>query len=102
MHFPECARLDDGMSCRDRFRNLEVLRVGNANLATAGLEGFLIMKPVGKVILGLLDILSVGNGVFERIRLASLEDILFLLGNILENFRIEVEVLREYRLGRVC
>lgn len=56
---------------------------------------------MGKVVLGLLYLLALGFLIVDRARQASLEDVLLSLGNVGEDLRCEVEILRDDRLGGV-
>jgi hypothetical protein len=52
--------------------------------------------------LGLLDVLAVWSLLVDGTRFGALEDVLLRGGDVLEDFRVEVEVLGDDGLGGVC
>lgn len=69
---------------------------------TVGAVDWLLLEhPVGKVVLGLLHLLALWFLIINGAREASLEDVLLSLGNVGEDLRCEIEILRDDRLGGV-
>ena len=94
VHFADGAGLDVEMRCGDGLGDGEVGGVGDADLTTCRVNGFLVEHLVGELELGLLVTLAVaGDLLLDGTWIRALEDVLLLLGDGVEDFGGDAEVL---------
>lgn len=101
VHLADRAGLDDGVGRGDGLGDGEVARVGDADLAARAVQGLLLEHPVDEVVFGLLDLLAHGLLFVDGAGLGCLEDVLFFLGEMLEDLGVKVEILGDDRLRGV-
>jgi len=102
VHFADAAGLDDDVCGGDGGGEGEVGRVGDADFAAGGDDGFLGKHFVGELVAGCLHSWFGRHFGIHGAREGAGEDVLFFCGNMGEDFRGEAEVFAEDRLRDVC
>lgn len=99
VHFPEGTNVDGDMGSGNRFGDGEVGGVSDSDSSPGGVERLLFQEAMSELNVGYLGITSRRTILIDGIWVRSLEDVLLLLREVIENLRGKVEILGDDRLG---
>ena len=102
VHLAQRPGLDDDVRGRHRLGDGEVGRVGDAHEAPGRLLRRLVQHPVRELVFGRLGVLAARALVVDGARAGAAEDVLLAGGQVREDSGVELEVLGDDGLGRVC
>jgi len=98
MHLTKTARHDGNVSSRCGLGHRKVTGVGDTDFTTWELDGLLFEHTVSEARLGWTNYFAV---IFQRTGQSALKDVLFVVGEGVEDTFIDAKVLAEHRLWRL-